>query len=86
MKLRLVDNWFRVHTFGTVRASAFGAILSAGMAAAAKFLFIWEVLPEEIKSFMPYNWRTPFVLSGVFLCIIAARYFTTTPPETENGN
>lgn len=79
LKLRLVDDASKVHTYSsTVIAAALGAIsiVSPFLDAA------WTGMPEEVKSLLPNSWRLAIAITIGCLAIIAARYTTTAPKTT----
>ena len=78
LKLRLVDDAAKVHTYSsTIIAAALGAI-----SAVSPFIqAAWTGMPDEVKSMLPDSWRMAIAIAVGCLTIIAARY-TTTAPET----
>jgi len=79
LKLRLVDDAARVHTYSsTIIAAGLGAI-----SAASPFIeAAWTGMPEEVKSLLPDSWRLAIAIAVGCLAIIAARYTTTAPKTT----
>ncbi|BCQ23173.1 hypothetical protein NK8_12980 [Caballeronia sp. NK8] len=79
LKLRLVDDAAKVHTYSsTIIAAALGAI-----SAASPFIeAVWTGMPDEVKSLLPDSWRLAIAITVGCLAIIAARYTTTSPKTT----
>jgi hypothetical protein len=79
LKLRLVDDAAKVHTYSsTIIAASLGAV-----SAASPFIeAAWTGMPDEVKSLLPDSLRLAIAITVGCLAIIAARYTTTTPKTT----
>lgn len=76
LKLRLVDDANKVHTYSsTIIAATLGAISAASPFVEA----VWTGMPEEVKSLLPNSWRMGIALAIGFAVIVAARYTTVAP-------
>lgn len=76
LKLRLVDDWEKVHTYSSTQlAATIGtvSVLSQFLEAA------WSGMPEEVKSILPDRWRLAIAIFIACLGIIVARYTTNAP-------
>lgn len=84
MLLRLVDDWKKVHTYGSAQIAAAGALLSGVatfLASNADFAqTVWSTMPEGLREMLPANWRFGITVSVWCIGVVTARYFTTKPP------
>ena len=56
MKISLIEDWKTAHKLWSVRLSAFGAMLLSFVAMfPADALWLWNVMPGEVRSLMPEN-------------------------------
>lgn len=79
LKLRLVDDANKVHTYSsTIIAATLGAISAASPFVEA----VWTGMPEEVKALLPNSWRMGIALAIGFAVIVAARYTTVAPKQT----
>lgn len=87
LKLRLVDDAAKVHTYSSTQiAAAFGVISLASPFVTA----FWAGIPDEVKALLPDTWRLAIAIAVGCMAIIAARYTTnapkTTTTEAADGN
>lgn len=72
-KLELVDDWKKAHRFWSVIFSALGtALMGLFTVWPESALYLWQMMPYEVKQIMPSNIATAIAMV-IFIMSIASR-------------
>lgn len=72
-KIRLIDNWRSWHRFWSVRLTVAGsAFLSAFFLYPEAMLHIWNLIPPDMKAYIPARFA-PFIPVSVIIAGVIAR-------------
>lgn len=85
MKIRLVDDWKRIHTYGTARV----AYVMAGVGALGPWVAsAWVMIPQDLRDSLPHTARQAmaWVLFAIFLFSIRHVTMDPKPKASDDGH
>jgi hypothetical protein len=88
-KIKLVEDWRKAHKWLEVQLSAFGAatsllipwLIDQAHGATGALPYAWSQVPDELKQYIPDNWKHGIAFAFFFMTIIAGRLVTKEPPK-----